>query len=113
GDRQPVHVVYGGAHLFKRDSAARLGVLALRNLDAYAPDPFAFARILELPGADTPVADEARAKAMFIADPEALHQSDRAAWLALSVYDRVRGKLENEPVEDFRLDFEDGYGNRP
>ena len=113
GDRQPVHVVYGGAHLFRRDTTARLGVLALRNLDAHAPDPFAFARIIGLPGAELSVADEARAQRMFIADPEALHQSDHAAWLALSVYDRVRGKLEREPVEDFRLDFEDGYGNRP
>ena len=29
------------------------------------------------------------------------------------VYARVREKLEREPVEDFRLDFEDGYGHRP
>jgi citrate lyase beta subunit len=29
------------------------------------------------------------------------------------VYDRVRGKLEREPIEDLRIDFEDGYGNRP
>src|SRR5205807_4695594 len=28
------------------------------------------------------------------------------------VYDRVVEKLRREPVEDFRLDFEDGYGNR-
>ena len=26
---------------------------------------------------------------------------------------RVREKLAREPVEDFRIDFEDGYGNRP
>src|SRR5262245_45949949 len=26
---------------------------------------------------------------------------------------RVKDKLTREPVEDFRLDFEDGYGNRP
>jgi citrate lyase beta subunit len=26
---------------------------------------------------------------------------------------RVRAKLEREPVEDLRIDFEDGYGNRP
>jgi hypothetical protein len=25
----------------------------------------------------------------------------------------VRDKLEREPIEDFRIDFEDGYGNRP
>jgi citrate lyase beta subunit len=29
------------------------------------------------------------------------------------VYDRVRAKLDREPVEDLRIDFEDGYGNRP
>ena len=26
------------------------------------------------------------------------------------MYDRVAAKLEREPVEDFRIDFEDGYG---
>ena len=26
---------------------------------------------------------------------------------------RVSEKLQREPVEDFRIDFEDGYGNRP
>ena len=31
GRRQPVHTVYGGAHLFKADSANRLGSLARRS----------------------------------------------------------------------------------
>ncbi len=113
GDRQPVHVVYGGAHLFRRDSAARLGALALRSLDDYAPDPFEFARIIGLPGADALRSDEAAAKRQYITDPDTLRALDRHAWLALTVYDRVRDKLEREPVEDFRLDFEDGFGNRP
>src|SRR5687768_6115015 len=38
GRRQPVHTVYGGAHLFKSDSASRLGSLARRSLDQFAPD---------------------------------------------------------------------------
>ena len=38
---------------------------------------------------------------------------DLAPAAADRVYARVREKLEREPVEDFRLDFEDGYGNRP
>jgi len=33
--------------------------------------------------------------------------------LAAEVYDRVRAKLDREPIEDLRVDFEDGYGNRP
>jgi citrate lyase beta subunit len=33
--------------------------------------------------------------------------------LADTVYERVIEKLRREPVEDFRIDFEDGYGNRP
>jgi citrate lyase beta subunit len=33
--------------------------------------------------------------------------------LAHAIYTRVVDKLNTEPVEDFRIDFEDGYGNRP
>jgi citrate lyase beta subunit len=82
--RQPVHTVYGGAHLFKADTAARLGAAALKALDAHAPDAAGLA-------AATGLAPAAAAR----------------------VYARVREKLAREPVEDFRLDFEDGYGNRP
>ena len=32
GRRQPVHTVYGGAHLFRADSAQRLGQVAERAL---------------------------------------------------------------------------------
>jgi len=31
--RQAVHTVYGGAHLFRADSAQKLGVVALRSLE--------------------------------------------------------------------------------
>jgi citrate lyase beta subunit len=86
GHRQPVHTVYGGAQLFKSDTTKRLGALALRSLDEYAPDALTFARALELPGAEK---------------------------LAETIYTRVLEKLRREPVEDFRIDFEDGYGNRP
>ena len=41
--RQPVHVVYGGAHLFKADTATRLGVLARKVLEQHAPDADTFA----------------------------------------------------------------------
>src|SRR2546423_2138254 len=51
GRRQPVHTVYGGAHLFKSDTAKRLGVLAQRSLDQFAPDFLTFARAIGLPGA--------------------------------------------------------------
>ncbi|MDE2290619.1 MAG: phosphoenolpyruvate kinase, partial [Elusimicrobia bacterium] len=36
--RRPVHVLYGGAHLFKADSAAKLGGLARKALEARLPD---------------------------------------------------------------------------
>lgn len=83
GRRQPVHTVYGGAHLFKSDTAPRLGALALRALETYAPDAATFAAALDLPDA-----------------------------LADTIYERVLEKLKREPVEDFRIDFEDGYGTR-
>ena len=52
GNRQPVHTVYGGAHLFRADTAQRLGALARRSLDQFAPDFLVFAKALSLPGAD-------------------------------------------------------------
>ena len=83
--RQAVHTVYGGAHLFKVDSAKKLGAVALRSLEEFAPDAATLARAVGMAG------DEQ---------------------FAQRVYDRVVEKLRREPVEDFRLDFEDGYGNR-
>src|ERR1700687_2574970 len=52
GRRQPVHTVYGGAHLFKADSEARLGKVAERALADHAPDFVVFARALRLPRSD-------------------------------------------------------------
>src|SRR5689334_1104901 len=116
GRRQPVHTVYGGAHLFKSDSAKRLGSLARRSLDQFAPDFLTFAKALELPGANKlpEDIDEASELVSFLkSDPEQARKEQPATWLAYTIYDRVVEKLHREPVEDFRIDFEDGYGNRP
>jgi len=42
-----------------------------------------------------------------------VREDNKAAWLAYTIYARVYEKIRREPVEDFRIDFEDGYGNRP
>jgi citrate lyase beta subunit len=115
-ERQPVHVVYGGAHLFRSGTTRRLGDLALHSLDEYAPDFAAFAKAIGLAGsAGLPCAPDAvRSIARSIeSDPEVSRRENPDAWLAHTIYRRVREKLRREPVEDFRLDFEDGYGNRP
>ena len=83
--RQPVHTVYGGAQLFSSDSVPKLGAIALRALDQYASD------------------SESLGSAVGISEHPALETINR----------RVRDKLVREPIEDFRIDFEDGYGNRP
>lgn len=84
GRRQPVHTVYGGAHLFKADTAVRLGQLAMRSFEQFAPDAETFGSALDIPGS-----------------------------LRETIFERVREKLGREAVEDFRIDFEDGYGTRP
>jgi citrate lyase beta subunit len=84
GTRQPVHTVYGGAHLFTADTAQKLGRVALRALEEYAPD------------------SEQLAWAVGLTDVQ----------LAAHVHGRIFDKLRAEPVEDFRIDFEDGYGVR-
>jgi citrate lyase beta subunit len=95
GRRQPVHTVYGGAHLFKSDTPRRLGALAARSLQQFAPDPRSFADAVGLFGEESSV------------------ETAQADTLARTIYERVQEKLSREPVEDFRIDFEDGYGNRP
>jgi citrate lyase beta subunit len=116
GRRQPVHVVYGGAHLFKAAISRRLGDVALATLAEYAPDAFTLARAIGLPGAAAlPKSGKqaAAAERLFAKSPEKLRRENRGAWMAQTVYARVLEKLQREPVEDFRIDFEDGYGNRP
>jgi citrate lyase beta subunit len=117
GRRQPVHTVYGGAHLFKSDSARRLGALARRSLEQFAPDFVSFARAVNLPGAlDQLPHTEGELSDLLErlgAEAEQMRRENKTAWLAHKIYTRVLEKLEREPVEDFRIDFEDGYGNRP
>jgi citrate lyase beta subunit len=115
GARQPIHAVYGGAHLFRADTAKRLGELPIRSLDEFAPDFVSFARAIALPAGDRlPKSPEAAAAVgkSIEADPEAARKENQPAWIAHTVYRRIREKLKREPVEDFRIDFEDGYGNR-
>ncbi|MEU7156356.1 DUF6986 family protein [Streptomyces chrestomyceticus] len=84
GTRQPVHTVYVPGDVFTADTVREWGDAALAALDEHAPDAEAFAGVLGIPDG-----------------------------LAEPVYERVRAKLEREPVEDLRIDFEDGYGLRP
>src|SRR5687767_15925957 len=49
-DRQPVHTVYGGANLFKADTCVKMGEIALKNLQTYAPNFVVLANVLQLEG---------------------------------------------------------------
>lgn len=114
--RQPVHTVYGGAHLFAHDVAAKLGDGARRHLAEWAPDWITFARAVGLPGAERLpglASERAAFERQLDAAGERARRSQSEAWIAREVYARTVAKLEREPVEDFRVDFEDGYGLRP
>jgi citrate lyase beta subunit len=81
--RQPVHTVYVPADRYAADTLERWRLEATAVLDRHAPTA------AEL--------------------PEAFGISAASAG---QVHARVRAKLEREPVEDLRIDFEDGYGDR-
>jgi citrate lyase beta subunit len=81
--RQPVHTVYVPADRFEPDLAAQWGQAALGALADCAPGPAEFGAAMDMP-----------------------------AGLAGEVLPLVQAKLAAEPVEDLRLDFEDGYGDR-
>ncbi len=83
--RSVVHVLYGGAHLYRPGSAAKLGALARGSMAAFGKDDRVFSRVVGLEGES----------------------------LAAEVAERVREKLEREPIEKTCIDFEDGYGPRP
>jgi hypothetical protein len=81
--RQPVHTVYVPADRFCAGLAAGWGRQAAAALETFAPGPGEFGAVMGVP-----------------------------AGLAADVRSRVLAKLTAEPVEDLRLDFEDGYGLR-
>ena len=85
--RQPVHTFIAPADSFTPDAAQRAGQQAIDTLTQFAPTARSLAKVLGLPTS--------------------------YPGLAEIVYGRVIDKLEREPIEDYRLDFEDGYGTRP
>lgn len=84
--RVPVHTLYGGAHLYRADIVKKVGEVSLRAMDEHLPDAARFAHAFDLSGLPND--------------------------LVRRVHDRVREKLSTQPVEDQRIDFEDGYGVR-
>jgi citrate lyase beta subunit len=80
---QPIHTLYGGAHLFKSTTCSKLSLLAQRSFAESAPDS---AELVEVFGIPEP--------------------------LAATVHARVAEKLRVQAIDDFRIDFEDGFGAR-
>jgi len=84
GVRQPVHTVYVPADRYRDETVAEWSAGAMQVLAQHGGSAAELAEALDLqPG------------------------------LAVDVYERVRLKLDREPIEDLRIDFEDGYGVRP
>ena len=84
GVRQPVHTVYVPADRFHAGTIGEWAQGAKEALERNAGSRSELAEALELPTS-----------------------------LSGELYERVLAKLEREPIEDLRIDFEDGYGTRP
>lgn len=113
--RSPVHVVYGGANLFTAETPRKLGRLALKSIETYAPNFVEFANAMWLKGADALPRYEdivAVIENDLMENPEKVKQRNFNAWFTWTIYQRTIEKLKTEPIEDFRIDFEDGYGFR-
>jgi hypothetical protein len=83
--RQPVHTFYEGAHFFRVNAPREIGDAALAALSEFAPSAESLARAIGV--SPSPLFEE--------------------------IHGRVLRRLGEEPVEDYRIDFEDGYGVRP
>lgn len=82
GERQPIHTVYVPGDRYSAGLAGEWGATALTAVEAFG-------------GFDRLVAELGVAEA------------DRGA-----IAERARAKLAAEPIEDLRIDFEDGFGDR-
>lgn len=82
-ERQPVHIVYVPADRVRSGLAQEWGRLAAASLTEYAPT------------------------ATDLASATGMDES-----VVAEVLPRLLGKLGREPVEDLRIDLEDGYGDR-
>lgn len=109
--RKPVHTVYGGAQLFIAERAQRIGKSALAQFEMYVSNFVDFAKILHMEGHESLPQDPNDIQEL---EEELVNSSDRnkIGWLAYTVYNMVKVKLKSEAVEDFRIDFEDGFGKR-
>jgi citrate lyase beta subunit len=113
--RNPVHTFYGGADLFTAETPNKLGKLAIKSIENYAENFVEFANAMWLKGCDTlPKYNDVIAELEFqlSENPEKTKTENFPAWFAWTIYNRTIEKLKREPIEDFRIDFEDGYGIR-
>ena len=113
-ERQPVHTVYGGADLFSYNSAQKMAEVALKTLQDNASNFVEFARAIELDGYEE-LPTKREEMEVLEKELESMSEDERKnhkAWLAYTTFNKVISKLEDEAVEDFRIDFEDGFGNR-
>ncbi|MFI6812107.1 DUF6986 family protein [Nonomuraea sp. NPDC050328] len=81
---QPVHTVYVPAHRWSVRTVREWGEQARALLEEHLAGPEELAEVFGVP-----------------------------LGLARAVHPRVAAKLATEPIEDVRIDFEDGYGTRP
>ncbi|KAA2253630.1 aldolase [Solihabitans fulvus] len=81
GGRQPVHTCYVPAGQVGEDLVLDWGSRALAALREHAGTPGELAAVLDLPDGLAPI-----------------------------IHTRIAAKLAAEPIEDLRIDFEDGYG---
>ena len=83
GGRQPIHTCYIPADKLHKGSETEWQELALSVLKEHAPDAKTLAKAVGLDAA-----------------------------VVAPIYDKVVAKIKREPIEDLRIDFEDGYGRR-
>jgi hypothetical protein len=98
GSRQPVHTCYVSADRLHPDVVLEWGETAREALAAHAPSPALLAAATRQTEATASAAGEPGS-----ADPA----------LAERVYAHVLSALSLEPIQDLRVDLEDGYGIRP
>ncbi len=113
-DRQPVHTVYGGANLFKHNIAESFSKKSLDSLNNHVANFCEFGKIFGLDGANELPSGKKKVKELEkqLKKLSVKERRKHPGFLSYEVYKKVKKKLKSEALEDFRIDFEDGFGNR-
>lgn len=104
------HTFYGGAHLFKVNTLARMAKVGQQGFETFFPTPQAlgdwYAQVFQFREPSVPSCEtSAQGEGCLRADMPAFSSAELT-----KLHEKLQACISRQYIEDYRIDFEDGYG---